>query len=93
MLQRLLDRVFDGDAVLFAQDRNFSVLDEFIRPADSLHWNMDIDVVQVLHDGGTEAVYNFAESTSTIAGSAASQEPVCSSCSFGRCCRRWMFCC
>ena len=54
--QHFLDKGVGGDAVLFAKDRNRSVLDEFIRPSDANDGRVNVLRVQMLDDGAAEAV-------------------------------------
>ena len=56
MLQRFLDSSLYGETVLGAQNIRFAVLNEFIRPANTLNRGVDAGLVEVLHDGSTEAV-------------------------------------
>ena len=56
MLQRFLDSSLYSEAVLGAQNIRFAVLDEFIRPANTLNRGIDAGIVEVLNDGSTEAV-------------------------------------
>lgn len=56
MRKDLFDRIFGGEAVLFAEDVGFAVFDKFIGPADSLDGGVDGGVVEGLDDGESEAV-------------------------------------
>ena len=56
MLQRFLDSSLYGETVLGAKDVRLAVLDEFIRPADTLNRGVDAGIVEMLNDGSTEAV-------------------------------------
>ena len=54
--QNFFDQRIGGDAVLFSQERNGTVLDEFVRPTNSDNRRIDLLRMQMLHHRATEAV-------------------------------------
>ena len=56
VLEDFVERGFWGESVDFLEDIRLAMLDELVRPADTLHAGVDACLVEVLDTGCAEAV-------------------------------------